>query len=458
MIRPRQRCAVILGLIWSTVAALSQTFPSSAIPSVSSVSGQFIVSASAGLSALSHHAVVVGSPDFVRLEPTFLAISAERLKASLHRTIGLKSGAPWSGKIYLRIRPANSLDDDAILIAQPFLRSWNCGVELPDVISRARLARALTAALLLEMANRNMGADGHSAEIPSWLADGLAEEILAADGEKIILSTPTKIVNDLPQARIERDEHSIDVLAAARKTLQNSAPLTFDELSWPTPAQLSGADGGAYRSSAQLLVHALLALKAGPEKLRAMLAKLPDCANWQTAFLSAYAEYFPRTLAVEKWWSLRIVNFAARDPGPGWTAVNSGERLAEILAVPVEFRTASNALPEHAEISLQTALRSFDVVQQAAVLSVKLRDLSLAQLRMTPAVAGLVDGYRRALLNYLGENDGKSTVTTARAPMRRTASVAATLKKLDALDIRRRELEMKLRGEAIQRNLNRSNP
>ena len=430
MRRPHRRGVVLLGLCCFMCAAMGQTFPPAATPSVISVSEKFIVSASAGYSSLSQQPAVASSPDFVRLEPTLLAISAERLKASLNRALGLKSSAPLVGKVYLRIRPARSLEDDVVLVGQPFLRMWNCGVELPDVISRARLARALTAAILLEMANRNLGADQPAAEIPAWLVDGLAQEILAADGDKIILSTPAKMVNDLPQTRLEHETRGIDVLAGARKILQSSAPLTFDELSWPTATQLSGADGGTYRATAQLWVHELLTLKSGPENIRTMLAQLLHCANWQTAFYAAFADHFRRALDVEKWWSLRVVNFAARDPGPGWTLVNSGEILAESLTVPVEFRASSNALPERAEVSLQTAIRSFDAAQQTAVLQIKLRDLSLAQLRLAPAFAVLADGYRRALGEFLGEDYKRPTVATGHMPMRRTASVADTLKKL----------------------------
>ena len=47
-------------------------------------------------------------------------------------------------------------------------------------------------------------------------------------------------------------------LAAARRVLQDRPALTFDQLSWPDDAQLSGDDGGVYRASAQLFVNALL--------------------------------------------------------------------------------------------------------------------------------------------------------------------------------------------------------
>ena len=90
-------------------------------------------------------------------------------------------------------------------------------------------------------------------------------------------------------------------------------------MSWPDEAQLSGADGGVYRASAQLFVNELLELKDGPAHLRAMLATLPEFYNWQTAFQSAFREDFPRPLDVEKWWALQVVNFVARDPGPAWT-------------------------------------------------------------------------------------------------------------------------------------------
>jgi hypothetical protein len=142
--------------------------------------------------------------------------------------------------------------------------------------------------------------------------------------------------------------------------LRNHPALTFEQLSWPTGAQLSGADGGVYRASAQLFVNELLGLKNGRAHLRAMLETLPDCYNWQTAFQSAFRENFPRPLDVEKWWALQVVGFAARDPGPMWTPAASRDRLDEILSVPVEMRTASNALPAHAQISLQAVIRNWD--------------------------------------------------------------------------------------------------
>jgi hypothetical protein len=317
-------------------------------------------------------------------------------------------------------------------------------------LSQARFLRALTGVLLLELANRDTKSDGHSAEVPAWLTDGLSQQLLAAGMRGLILSSPDKIVNGLPQTRTDANERGLDTLAGARKILREQPVLTFDELSWPTETQLDGEDGGAYRASAQLFVTDLLALKSGSVRLRAMIAMLPVYYNWQTAFHAAFQENFPRPLDVEKWWGLQVVGFAARDPGSLWTPVASRDKLDEILRVPVEVRASSNALPTFAEVSLQTVIRSFEKPRQTTLLLAKLRDLQLAQLRMAARVAPLTDGYRRALAAYLGER----TATTpfdhlgrqfSLAPPR--AGVSSTLKKLDELDAQRRNLETTIQPE-----------
>ena len=115
-----------------------------------------------------------------------------------------------------------------------------------------------------------------------------------AEAAQVILSAPHKIVNGIPQSRVcDEKRRGMDPLAAARRVLQNSPALTFEQLSWPTGAQMNGDDGGVYLASAQLFVSGLLALKNGPAKVRALLARLPACENWQAAFFAAFREDFP---------------------------------------------------------------------------------------------------------------------------------------------------------------------
>jgi len=426
-----------------------------------SASGQFVVGAAPKFSPLFRRSELATNTAIVRLEPAFLAVSAEHFKALLCQQLGLDPDAPWRGKIFLTLHPARTTDDGVAITTAPLFKSWSFRVDLPDMVLRVRFGRALAAALLLELATRDTTAVSHDIEIPSWLADGLAQQVLAGDAAGVILSAPSKMVGGIPENRISRTERSPGPLAAAHRALQNSPALTFDELSWPTDAQLNGDDGGAYLASAQVFVHNLLGLKNGAARLRAMLAQLPGCYNWQTAFFSAFHDDFKRPLDVEKWWALRVVAFAARDPGPQMSPLDSRARLDGLLSVPAAFRSSSNSLPVPVEISLQNAIKNFSPAECAIVLEIKLRDLELAQFRLVPPFAGLAGDYHDALADFLGEpNQPRSPApfNPRAVPMRRTASVTDTLQKLDALDARRRDAGNNLKQAPALPNLNRAGP
>jgi hypothetical protein len=437
-------CAVVLLSVVCGKAHAQSPFPDTM--ATRSVSGQFIIAGTAG-SRLAALPVIATNADFVRLEPALLAVSAERFKEALARELnpelgGLNALAAPRGKIFLVLHPAQSTDEVVTIVSRHSPEGWDYQVQLPDIVSRVRLARALTGVLLLQLANRDTRA--RCVEVPAWLTDGLSQELLAIDWQQIILSAPNKVANGLPVTRVVLTTRGMDPLAGTRRLLRDHAALTFEQLSWPDEAQLSGADGGVYRASAQLFVKALLELKGGPARLRAMLTTLPNFYNWQMAFQSAFREYFSRPLEVEKWWALLVVNFVARDPGPAWTTAVSRAKLDEILSVPVEMRAASNALPTHAEISFQAVIRNFDRPQQAEILQIKLRDLELSQLRLATPYAVLADGYRRALTDYLDPGKRPRPVPRfGRHPpvFQPPPTVDDTLKKLDALDAQRRTAE-----------------
>jgi hypothetical protein len=367
----------------------------------------------------------------VRLDPALLVVSAERIKQPLWRLLDINSLTPPRGRVFLALHPASSPDETVTIISTRYAGVWNYRVELPDVLSRTRLTRALTGAVLLELANRDNPGE-RSAEIPAWLTEGLAQQLLANGAPEMIMSPPDKLVNGLPESRLIAVERGVDALAQARPVLQGRPALTFEQLSWPDDAQLRGDDGGLYRASAQLFVSRLLALNHGANNLQAMLQMLPRGYNWQTAFRAAFSAEFPQPVDLEKWWALQTVSFAARDAGPQWTPAASRAQLEEILRVPVAMRSAPTNLPVHAAISLQAVIRNFDFSRQTAVLRSKLQDLARAQWRMAPQCVVLTDAYRRALADYLGGRNGA-------APSKKKA--ADTMKKLDALDAQRRAME-----------------
>ena len=255
------------------------------------------------------------------------------------------------------------------------------------------------------------------------------------------------------ESRTIATEHGIDPLADARQVLREHSALTFEQLGWPTDAQVSGDDDGVYRASAQLFVDELLKLKDGPAHLRAMLQMSPHYYNWQTAFQRAFSADFAQPLDVEKWWALQVINFVAHSPGPAWTPAVSREKLDQILGVAVDFRAASNALPVHAEVSLQAVIRNFDSARQTAILETKFRDLELAQLHMARPLAALTAGYRAVLGDYLGQ--GRQTASAARFRRSSTAvpqkaGARVTLEKLDTLDAQRRAIESTIKPDHWQ--------
>jgi hypothetical protein len=420
-----------------------------------SLSGQFVVIGVNPALRSPRLFVSATNAEFARLDPALLAVSAERVKQRLWRQLGIDSGSPRRGRIFLALYPAVSLDENVAIIARPLAGKWIYRVELPDVVSRTRLVRALTGVVLLELANRdNSGV--RSAEIPAWLIEGLAQQVLSEDPTSILSapeklvpvavpSAPSKLEDRVPESRITINQRGVDALAKARAVLRDHPALTLDQLSWPDNAQLLGDDGGVYRASAQLFVNDLLALKDGAAHLRVMLQMLPRCYNWQIAFRAAFRADFPQPIDAEKWWALQNVSFDAHETGPLWTPAVSRARLDEILSVPVEMRSAPTSLPVHAAVSIQDIIRNLDFNRQAAVLQAKLRDLDLAHWRMAPQFVALTDAYRRVLAEYLGERNGGAPVSgrvlklPSGAPSRRSAADA--VKKLDALDAQRRAIE-----------------
>lgn len=446
MSRLCQRGALVFGLLVSLATARGQFSFTDQNP-IGSFSGQFLVSRVDNGAPAMQNFNSSADTNVLQLKTALLAVSAERFKVSLWQQLGLKENDPWSGKIFLVLHPARSLDETVAIASSPFLNHWNYHVDLPDVLRKARYARALSGVLLLELANRSVPRNGHSAEVPAWLVDGMARQVLAADGEKVLLTAPAIRKGDnLPVNRINEAQRGFDSLVSARGILQNAPALTFEQLSWPTDGQMNGADGGVYYASAQLFLSELFSLKNGREKVRTMLSELPAHLNWQLAFLHAFAGDFSSSREVEKWWALRVVNFASRGAGPRWTTDYSLNRLQELLSIPVQFRSSSNALPTRADISLQSALRNLGASQREPVLRTRVRDLALAELRLAPPFGELADGYRVALSEFLGDSQSTTLPTVGNKHAvysLRQASLEGTLKKLDALDARRRDATVK---------------
>jgi len=432
-------CPFVVALFLLSPPVVLANFPLPNFVSADSVSGQFVVTAGPGISPLVFVPdCIPTNVDVVQLSPAVLAVSADRFREAFLKKIGVDSAAPWGGKIFLSLHPAKSLDENVEIFSTRFGDGWNYNVLIPDILPRDRLARALTGVLLLEFANR-FGTN-RSAEIPNWLVDGLSQELRADTLQGLIVSTPGQMMDGFAEDRLDVTRRGIDPLAGPRAVLRNYPALSFSEMSWPSDAEVSGDDGGAYRASTQLFVDKLVNLHNGPAKLRTMLMLLPRYYNWQTAFWSAFRDDFSNALEVEKWWALQSVIFASESPGPQWTLAVSRQKLDEILSVPVEFRQGSNSLPATAAVSFQNVIQNFNSDRQNAILEAKLRELEIAQFQMSPSLARLTAEYRNVLAGYLGEPLPVRGSAQLNRDTPAKISARDAIRTLDALDARRRSM------------------
>jgi hypothetical protein len=430
--------AIIRLLAAVALAALSicPMLAQTALPGVllsRSFSGQFVVLSTPDAVRSPIASALENDTNFVRLHPTLLPVSCERIKQLLWRDLNTTS--PWKGKIFLRLYPTASGDDPVTIESERFQDGWRYRVSLPSITEKERYVRAIVSALLLEFANRE--ARQRSAELPTWLVEGFTREILASKQLEIILPAPQVSDTGLRMSTLVVNERNANPLAKAHSELCAGSPLTFQQLSWPVAEQLIGDRGEVYRSSAQLLVHQLLGLPEGAACMQTMLAQLPLYYNWQFAFLSAFHQLFLQPLDVEKWWSLQLVHFTGRELSDHWAAEESWQKLDESIRSAVQVRVGTNELPLHAEVTLQTIIRDWPLPRQTPALEDKLRELQMLRPRLVPELGPLVDEYCQVIEAYLRDvnHPGLAVPFGKQAATRR--SVNETLVRLDDLDARR---------------------
>jgi hypothetical protein len=361
----------------------------------------------------------------ISLDPNLLVISCERIKEALVMTLGRRD--PWRGRITLFINPALPEEQSPILQGIYNPRGWNYQLTLPSPIEPRLLFRAIVKALLMETANRRAGAQ--SADVPLWLVAGLSAH-LQADNLPILLLRPQSHL-DTNQVR----KPGVDPL---RDQLRAQAPLSFQELCWPEAEGLTGRNYERYAACAQLFVEELLRFKDGSRCLDAMIDKLPQYQNWQTAFLQAFSPHFNRLLDVEKWWGLACVRFTGVDFASRFSAADSWHKLQHALDVPVEVHLRPDQLPAQAEINLQEIINTWEPAQAAAALQHVGESLMVLRLQITPELGPLLDRYLAIVQSYLNDTRPNRPSWVAKNHQALLAAARyAACKQLNALDLQR---------------------
>jgi len=397
-----------------------------------SVSGQFVVYSGRVADASSSLSRLATNAHYVYLRSPLLLVSSERIKQTVWHELGITG--PWAGKIHIVLYPASSPVDMVTIVSERFRDGWQYRMEMPDLLDRTKYLRAMAQVLLLEYANRAAGE--RSAEIPFWLIEGLAAEVLLSSEKAVIPPVPTSGGSGLAMSETFREARRQNPLQEAHRLLATQEPLTFEELSWPRPEHFEGDQAGVYRASAQLLVARLERLPGGRLALRSMVEQLPRHQNWQFAFLNAFQPQFQRPLDVEKWWTLQLAHFTGRDLTEMLSSGESWTKLDELLREPVLVRSRTNDLPLRSEVPLQTVLREWGLGLQYPALQSKVRELEAFQLRAPPEAAVLADEYRQLLAAYLPDPDKLAAANPKKLPKPRR-DAGETARALSVLDQRR---------------------
>jgi len=367
---------------------------------------------------------------YLRLDPSLTAVSLERIRQSLYRELNIPD--KWRGLVTVSTFPAQEDCPPITVTSIHYKDGWGYRVEMPEIIEKSRFVRCAVNVILREVANRN--AVAREAEIPPWLAEGLASELEAT-------SLPSLALEPTRSSGLVRLERGHDPLRHAREVVRASGLLTFTQLSLPTEAELSGANRQRFQACSHLFVRELLRLRGGREALRDMLERLPQHLNWQTAFLRAFESRFPRLIEVDKWYTLTTSHVSGRDNTSAWPTDTTLSRLDEILSTTVQVRAGTNELPLSAAVTLQRVLGEWEPSKQTPVLELKRLQLEMLLGRAAPEAAGLIAEYLEAIDACLR----RTRAATGRRIVAGNQSVATPdmLRLLDTLD-RRREA---VRGE-----------
>jgi hypothetical protein len=401
-----------------------------------SVSGQFII----------HGAPTDGwrlmqlspslSKDYAQLDPTFLAVSCERIKSALLSELGAQDN--WQSRVAIFLHQAHRLGEPVEIGASVSQSQWTYYMNLPDMVDRSRLVSAFVNMTLLEMANR--GAE-RSAEIPQWLAQGLTQQLMRETMAGLVMESPKDGNQDIHTSSELLDGRSVPPLEQAHEVLQARPPLTLTELSWPREGQ---DEDEVYRCSAQLFVCRLLQLDDGRACLRQMIQELPRHLNWQISFLDAFHGHFASELELEKWWALCLVNFTGRDLAQTWPHAESWQKLGEVIHTGAQVRTAVDEMPLHTEVTLQNVIADWGSAMQEGVMRVKIRQLGQLRASVSQDLAGLADDYRQVLENYVRarEKSGAFRNTTAQRVLGPDQLALDTIRQLNALDAEREAMRI----------------
>jgi hypothetical protein len=328
--------------------------------------------------------------NLIRLDPSLLAVTCERVKTEVLRE--LDAPDHWQGKIHVTIQNVADPRRPIDIRTEHFSNGWQYHVYVPESATPERLIRGLTEVVLLEIANRE--GQPHMAELPLWLNEGFTGLLLSHGGTDLVLR---------PESRTTRREMPGDPFRSVREYLAHHPTFTITQLGLPTPDLLNGESWQTYQASSQWLVIELLRMPEGRARLRLFLSLLPRNLNWQLGFLTAFNPQFNSLLDLEKWWAMCLLDTRGRDQWQGWSRQASWDKLHAVIHLPAQETPKPGATASWSEVTLQQVIEWWDYQNQKAILNSVLQKLHILGINSSPEIVPLVQEYQQALSTYLDQ-------------------------------------------------------
>ena len=352
---------------------------------VTSHTGQFIVHGQSSAEPAPIQTTPNG-PVYVWLEPQILAVMAERIKAAFYAEIGHRPA--YKDKAFLWLVPTRRRENPINIVSTAYSDGWRYQAQFPAIADQDNVIRGLLQLVMMEFTNRGYNRAG---EIPTWLFEGMHQEILNS-------ALPTYLVS---RRVVMAEVRGFNRVETSRSIIKSNPRMSFHDLSFPRVNFNDPAQAAVFRANAHIALHELLKLNHGPALIAAFLRRTPEKLNWQTAFLEVFSRHFGRMLDVEKWWALTCVDIQGRDVQDLWPLNLSVQKLQSILTSSVEFRAQTNSLPVRREIALGDVLALESTALQKQVLERKSMELQFLAQQLAPEISAIALAYRAAMIEYL---------------------------------------------------------
>ena len=422
-------CVCGLAVGWLGESASAQPLvPSQGILQLRSRTDQFIVFGALPGMASGPPSLSLIETNHLQMDPTLLVLTCERVKTEVLRELGLSDA--WTGRIQINVRGELRPTEPVMIESQWNPNGWRYLIVVPGQMERPRLMRALTRALLLEIANRG-NASQRPAEIPLWLEEGLATHLLALHGDSLIpeIRTLTSLVQ----------EAHPDVFTEARRQLRGRELVPFADLWLAPPGEASDEQRAGFRRTSQLLVAELLYLPEGRACLREFLRQLPAYLNSQLALLHGFAPHFQTMLDAEKWWAVVWMNFTGRERLMRFSVDHGLRQLEGILVPAIAVRLGTNAVPGRKELPLREVIANTEFTQHEPAVAQAAQQLQLLQVTAPVELARLISDHRQALLTYLKRRTLYSSTSNSKCADAKLAT-KEVLERLDLLEVIRLDI------------------